>query len=69
VKAGTPAARYCRKSWDLHVTRNSKTELDENIAMIADSIEYLKSMGKEVFFDAEHFLDGYKNNPVTQPKS
>ena len=47
----------------MHVTEILKTELDENFAMIADSIEYLKSMGKEVFFDAEHFFDGYKNNP------
>ncbi|MGA2782438.1 MAG: citramalate synthase [Smithella sp.] len=63
VKAGTPAAAIVGKSWDLHVTEILKTELDENLAMIADSIEYLKSMGKEVLFDAEHFFDGYKNNP------
>jgi 2-isopropylmalate synthase len=63
VKAGTPAAAIVGKSWDLHVTEILKTGLDENLAMIADSIEYLKSMGKEVFFDAEHFFDGYKNNP------
>jgi 2-isopropylmalate synthase len=46
----------------LHVTDILKTDLNENLAMIADSIAYLKSMGKEVFFDAEHFFDGYKNN-------
>ncbi|MBP05944.1 MAG: citramalate synthase [Chloroflexi bacterium] len=40
-----------------------KTSLEENINMIADSIEYLKSKNKEVFFDAEHFFDGYKENP------
>jgi 2-isopropylmalate synthase len=63
VKAGTSAVAIVGKSWDLHVTEILKTDLDENLAMIADSIEYLKSMGKEVFFDAEHFFDGYKNNP------
>jgi 2-isopropylmalate synthase len=63
VKAGTPAAAIVGKSWDLHVTEILKTDLNENLAMITDSIEYLKSMGKEVFFDAEHFFDGYKNNP------
>jgi len=55
--------RYCRKIVGFARNRILKTELDENLAMIADSIEYLKSMGKEVFFDAEHFFDGYKNNP------
>lgn len=63
VKAGAPVAAVVGKSWDLHVTEILKTDLEENLAMIADSIEYLKSMGKEVFFDAEHFFDGYKNNP------
>jgi 2-isopropylmalate synthase len=62
IKAGTPAAAIVGKSWDLHVTEILKTDLNENLAMIADSIQYLKSMGKEVFFDAEHFFDGYKNN-------
>ncbi|MFZ2400166.1 MAG: citramalate synthase, partial [Smithella sp.] len=63
VKAGTSACAIVGKSWDLHVTEILKTDMNENLAMIADSIEYLKSMGKEVFFDAEHFFDGYKNNP------
>jgi 2-isopropylmalate synthase len=63
VKAGIPVVAIVGKAWDLHVTEILKTDLDENLAMIADSVEYLKSMGKEVFFDAEHFFDGYKNNP------
>lgn len=63
IKAETPACALVGKSWDLHVTEILKTELDENLAMIADSIEYLKSLGKEVLFDAEHFFDGYKHNP------
>ncbi|MFZ1037428.1 MAG: citramalate synthase, partial [Smithella sp.] len=60
---GTSAGAIVGKSWDLHVTEILKTDLNENLAMIADSIQYLKSMGKEVLFDAEHFFDGYKNNP------
>jgi 2-isopropylmalate synthase len=63
IKANTPAYALVGKSWDLHVTEILKTDLEENLAMIADSIEYLKSLGKEVLFDAEHFFDGYKNNP------
>lgn len=62
IKAGTPVCAIVGKSWDLHVTDVLKTDLNENLAMIADSIEYLKSMGKVVIFDAEHFFDGYKNN-------
>lgn len=62
LKAGTPAVAVVGKSWDLHVTEILKTDLKENLAMVADTIGYLKSMGKEVLFDAEHFFDGYKNN-------
>lgn len=62
IKAGTPAAAIVGKSWDLHIHDILKTDLNENLAMIADSIDYLKSMGKEVLFDAEHFFDGYKHN-------
>ena len=62
IKAGTPTAAIVGKSWDLHVHDILKTDLNENLAMIADSIYYLKSMGKEVLFDAEHFFDGYKHN-------
>ncbi len=63
IKADTPACALVGKAWDLHVTDILKTDLEENLAMIADSIEYLKSLGKEVLFDAEHFFDGYKQNP------
>jgi 2-isopropylmalate synthase len=51
------------KSWDLHVTDIIKTSLDENLKMISDSVSFLKSHKREVFYDAEHFFDGYKNNP------
>jgi len=51
------------KSWDLHVTCILRVSLDENLKMIDDSIKYLISKGRKVFFDAEHFFDGYKRNP------
>lgn len=50
------------KSWDLHVEEILKTTLAENLNMISDTISYLTSCGKDVFFDAEHFFDGYKAN-------
>ncbi len=50
------------KSWDVHVTGVLKTTPDENLRMIDDSIRFLKSGGKVVFFDAEHFFDGYRSN-------
>ena len=51
------------KTWDFHVEQALNTTNEENLAMIFDSVKYLKSFGKKVFFDAEHFFDGYKNNP------
>lgn len=50
------------KSWDLHVKSVLNTTLDENLNMVYDSIQYLKNHGLKVFFDAEHFFDGFKNN-------
>lgn len=50
------------KTWDFHVTEALSTTLEENLNMIKESIEYLKSNGKRVFFDAEHFFDGYRHN-------
>ncbi len=63
VAAGTRVVTLVGKSWDLHVTGVLETTLEENLRMIADSIRYLKSKGLRVFFDAEHFFDGYKANP------
>lgn len=51
------------KSWDLHVTEGLKTTLDENLAMIRDTIEYLRAQGRRIIYDAEHWFDGYKANP------
>ncbi len=50
------------KSWDFHATEIIKVSLEENLLMIKESIEYLIKKGKEVFFDAEHFYDGFKSN-------
>ena len=62
LAAGTPVATIVGKSWDFHVLRALETTLEENLAMISDTIAYLKSKGLEVIFDAEHFYDGFKNN-------
>jgi len=51
------------KSWSLHVKEVLKTTLEENLKMIEESVRYLKSKGKFVIFDAEHFFDGYKEFP------
>ncbi len=63
LEAATPTATIVGKSWDLHVKEILRTSLEENLAMVRDSIRFLKSKGKEAIFDAEHFFDGYKNNP------
>lgn len=59
----TPIVTIVGKTWDLHVEEILGTTLDENLAMIADSVAYCRQNGREVFYDAEHFFDGYKNNP------
>ncbi|MDJ0510887.1 MAG: citramalate synthase [Crocosphaera sp.] len=63
LAAGTHWVTIFGKSWDLHVTEGLKTTLEENLKMIADTIEYLRSQGRRVIYDAEHWFDGYLNNP------
>ncbi len=63
LKADTEVVTIFGKSWDLHVTEVLKTTLDENLKMIEDSVAFLRSRGRRVVYDAEHFFDGYKNNP------
>ncbi|MBD2013612.1 citramalate synthase [Microcoleus sp. FACHB-53] len=63
LAAGTRWVTLFGKSWDLHVTEGLQTTLEENLAMIQDSIEYLRSQGRRVIYDAEHWFDGYKQNP------
>jgi 2-isopropylmalate synthase len=64
VKAGAPVATLVGKSWDLHATHVLETTLEENLDMIADSVAFLRGRGLRVFFDAEHFFDGFKANPA-----
>ncbi|WP_048146979.1 citramalate synthase [Pyrococcus abyssi] len=63
VESEAPIATIFGKSWDLHVTEALRTTLENNIQMIIDSIEYLRDHGMVVFYDAEHFFDGYRENP------
>ena len=63
VGAQTSTVCIVGKSWDYHVTEALRTTLDEGVAMAADSVAFLKNEGLRVFFDAEHFFDGYKANP------
>ena len=59
----TRVATLVGKSWDMHVTEVLGCSLDENLQLCADSVEHLKKHGIETIFDAEHFYDGYRNNP------
>lgn len=63
LDAETPVVTIVGKSWDLHVTDVLETTLEENLAMIRDSVRYLREQGRRVFYDAEHFFDGYRANP------
>ncbi|MDP3921556.1 MAG: citramalate synthase [Candidatus Omnitrophota bacterium] len=51
------------KSWDFHVKKVFRTSLKENLSMIYETVAYLKSKKKEVIYDAEHFFDGFRENP------
>jgi 2-isopropylmalate synthase len=62
VEAGTKVVCIVAKASDLHVTEALRTTLDEAIAMAADSVAHLRSAGLRVFFDAEHFFDGYRRD-------
>jgi len=62
LKTETESVTIVGKSWDLHASEILGVSLDENLAMIEDTIDYLKKEGREVIFDAEHFFDGYKKN-------
>ena len=62
VEAGPPVVTIFGKSWDFHVTAALSTTLEENLAMIGDSVAYLLKHFEEVIFDAEHFFDGFKRN-------
>ncbi len=60
VEAATPAVCIFGKSWLLHVTTVLGTTPEENLAMIADTVSFLKKSGREVVYDGEHFFDGFR---------
>ncbi len=62
VDANTDYVAVFGKSWDFHATNIIGISLEENLEIIRSTVEYLTSLGKKVFFDAEHFFDGYKEN-------
>jgi 2-isopropylmalate synthase len=60
LDARTPVCTVVGKTWTLHVTEVLRTNLDENLRIIEDSLAYLKAQGRRVIYDAEHFFDGYR---------
>ena len=63
IDAETPVVTIFGKSWELHVTEILRTTVEENQAMIRDTVSHLVANGREVIYDAEHFFDGYKDGP------
>ncbi len=63
LEAETDIVTIFGKTWDFHVIHALGTTLDENLKMIFESVDYLRKCGRRVFFDCEHFFDGYKANP------
>ena len=64
VGAGTPVVSIFGKSWDLHTRRALGVTEEENLAIISETVGFLKDHGREVVYDAEHFFDGYQANPA-----
>ncbi|MBW3602302.1 MAG: citramalate synthase, partial [Actinobacteria bacterium] len=63
LAAATPVVCLVGKAWPLHVTEVLRTSGAENLAMVADSIRFLRAEGRRVVFDAEHFFDGHLRDP------
>jgi 2-isopropylmalate synthase len=63
LEAATPVVTVVGKSWRLHVEQILGVSLEENLRMIRETVDYLKQAGREVILDAEHFFDGYKDDP------
>ena len=63
ANAKSPVCTVVGKTWDFHATEVLRVTLEENLAMIADSVQFLAGMEREVIYDAEHFFDGWKGNP------
>lgn len=64
LEAGTPVVAIFGKSWWLHVERALGISEEENLKLISETVQRLKEHGREVVYDAEHFFDGYKDNPA-----
>ncbi len=64
LDAQTPAVTIVGKTWPLHVIEVFQVSLEENLAMIADTVAHLKAHGREVLYDAEHFFDSYREDPA-----
>jgi 2-isopropylmalate synthase len=62
--SGAPVVTLVAKSHDRHVELALRTTLEENLAMVRDSVAHLRAEGQRVFLDAEHFFDGYRSNPA-----
>jgi len=62
LDAGTEHVCIVGKSWDYHVSQALRVDLDEGVRMVGESVEFLTGKGRRVFFDAEHFFDGYKSD-------
>jgi 2-isopropylmalate synthase len=63
LDAQTPVVTIVGKTWDFHVSEVLGTSLEENLAMIGDSVRHCRKQNRTVFYDAEHFFDGYRANP------
>jgi len=63
-ESGAPVVTLVAKSHDRHVELALRTTLEENLAMIRDTVSHLRAEGQRVFLDAEHFFDGYRSNPA-----
>ena len=63
LEANTEYICIVGKSWDYHVAETLRVDLEEGVRMVGETVEYLKSHDRRVFFDAEHFFDGYHDNP------
>ena len=63
LDAETPVITIFGKTWLLHITEILRTTAEENLKMIEDSVRFLAQQGREVIYDAEHFFDGYIDNP------
>ena len=64
AESWTPVSTLVGKTWGLHLEKVVKVDRDENLRMIEESVAYLVASGKRVIYDAEHFFDGFRDDPV-----